>query len=146
MKKKVFKYKFIYWLIITLNITILISFGFGSFNRIRENSFSDKEEILFSITAFSIFILSIISLILLILKHKNSLTILSCLLVLIMITFSIGILMSIFIIKDFGEYKGDYFVASCLYLIVFGFLFIIQRFKYKKNEYENIEEIGQHKE
>jgi len=54
--------------------------------------------------------------------------------------------MSFFIIKDFGENKSDYFVVACLYLIVFSLLFIFQRFKYKELQYENIEEIGTHKD
>lgn len=126
-----------------MNIVILISFGFGTFNRIIENSFSNVEEILFSITTFSIFILSITSLILLILKNKNSVAILTYLFVLIMITLSIGILISIFIVNDFGNDKLDYFIASFLYLIIFGFLFIVQRFKSKEKLYEiDIDSIG----
>lgn len=120
----------------------MVSFGFACLNRIVTNSFNGLKEILFSITTFSIFILSTISLISLILKNKNSVFILSGLLILIIITLSLGVLMSFFIIKDFGENKSDYFVASCLYLIVFGLLFLIRRFKYKEVQYENIEEIG----
>jgi len=44
--------------------------------------------------------------------------------------------------NDFGEDKTDYFVASFLYLITLGFLFVIQKFKHEEIQYENIEEIG----
>ncbi len=145
MKRKIFKYKFIYWLILVLNIVIVISFGFGTFNRISEYSLNDIEEILFTITTLSIFILSIVLLVLLILKNKKSVIILSCLFTLVMMTFSIGIFESIFIVKDFGEDKTDYFLAFFLYLIVFGILFIIQRFKFKEKLYEiEIDSIGKH--
>jgi hypothetical protein len=122
----------------------MVSFGFACLNRIITNSFNGLNEILFSITTFSIFILSTISLISLILKNKNSVIILSGLLILIIITLSLGVLMSFFLIKDFGENKSDYFIAPCLYLILFGLLFLIRRSKYEEIQYENIEEIGIH--
>ncbi|WP_415326691.1 hypothetical protein [Chryseobacterium sp. MMS23-Vi53] len=144
MKKKIFRYKFVYWIGILLSLIVMTSFGLAGFNRIITNSFNDFQEVLFSITTFSIFILSVISLILLILKNKNSVLVLSSLLVSIIITLSLGILNSIFIMKDFGINKSDYLIAFCIYLILFGFLYLIQRFKYKDLKYESIELIGTH--
>ncbi|PVV53473.1 hypothetical protein DD829_19345 [Chryseobacterium sp. HMWF035] len=142
MQKKVFKYKFVYWLAILLSVIFMISFGIASFSRIITNSFNDLNDILFSITTFSIFILSIISSVSLILKNKSSVIILSSLLVSITITLSLGILISFFIFKDFGINKSDYIIAFCMYLLLFGLLYIIQRFKYKDQNYESIELIG----
>ncbi|PTT68024.1 hypothetical protein DBR25_20645, partial [Chryseobacterium sp. HMWF001] len=120
MQKKVFKYKFVYWLAILLSVIFMISFGIASFSRIITNSFNDLNDILFSITTFSIFILSIISSVSLILKNKSSVIILSSLLVSITITLSLGILISFFIFKDFGINKSDYIIAFCMYLLLFG--------------------------
>ncbi|KMQ64201.1 hypothetical protein ACM39_16890 [Chryseobacterium sp. FH2] len=83
----------------------------------------------------------------LILKNENSVIVLSSLFILIIIILSLGVLMSFFIMKDFGENKDDYFVVFILYLIAFAFLFIAKRFKYKGNLNElEIENIGKHED
>lgn len=124
-----------------LSFILMLAFGFAVYNRWITNSFNNGEEILFSITTFSIAVLSMLSFFSLIFKKKYSINLLFGLLVLIMITISLGILRTIFILKSFGDDKLDYFLAFSLYLVLFGILYIVRRFKAVR--YENIDLIGQ---
>lgn len=119
----------------------MIASGFACYNRIITDSFSDLEEVLFSLTTFSIAILSTLSFFSLILKNRKSVALLSSLLLLMIITISISILISIFIIKDFGISKTDYFAAFAVYSVLFGVLYVVRKFKVV--QYENIDLIGQ---
>jgi len=141
MRRKVFRYKTVYWFTIMLSFILMLAFGFAVYNRWITNSFNNGEEILFSITTFSIAVLSMLSFFSLIFKKKYSINLLFGLLVLIMITISLGILRTIFILKSFGDDKLDYFLAFSLYLVLFGILYIVRRFKAVR--YENIDLIGQ---
>lgn len=116
----------------------MIAFGFACYNRWIINSFSNGEEILFSITTFSIAVLATLSFFSLILKNKKSVGLLSGLLILI--TASLGILRTVFISKNFGINRMDYFLAFGFYLVLFGLLYIVRRFK--AVHYENIDLIG----
>ena len=140
MKRKIFRYKTVYWFTILLSFILMIAFGFACYNRIITNAFSNLEEILFSVTTFSIALLSTLSFFSLILKNKKSVLLLSGLLVLILITISLGILRAIFILKSFGIESIDYFLTPLLYFVLFGILYIVRRFK--AVHYENIDLIG----
>lgn len=140
MKRKIFRYKAVYWFTVLLSFILMIAFGFGCHNRWITNSFSSGEEILFSITTFSIAVLATLSFFSLILKNKKSVGLLSGLLLLILITASLGILRTVFISKNFGINRMDYFLAFGFYLVLFGLLYIVRRFK--AVHYENIDLIG----
>ncbi|MEG2079478.1 hypothetical protein [Chryseobacterium sp.] len=143
MKRKVFKYKFIYWIILLLNIIISISFLVGVNNRIDTKDFESILDV-FSFTAVTLIsILSLISLVMLIRKNKNSTIVFSVVVLLILLTISVFLSYSIFVVKDFGENKADFYTAPIPYLIIFGVLFLIHQYKSKDNfEYLEIEEIG----
>jgi hypothetical protein len=143
MKRKVFKYKFVYWIILLLNITISISFLVGVNNRIDTKDFDSILDV-FSFTAVTLIsILSLISLVMLIRKNKNSTIVFSVVVLLILLTISVFLSYSIFVVKDFGENKADFYTAPIPYLIIFGVLFLIHQYKSNDNfEYLEIEEIG----
>jgi len=143
MKKRVFKYKFVYWIILLLNITILISFLVGVDNRIETKDFDSILDV-FSFTAITLIsILSLISLVMLIIKNKNSTIVFSVVVLLILLLISVFLIYSIFVVKDFGENKADFYTAPIPYLIIFGVLFLIHKYKsIEKFEYLEIDEIG----
>ncbi|AZA86183.1 hypothetical protein EG349_04975 [Chryseobacterium shandongense] len=64
MKRKVFRYKFVYWIAILINVIFSVAFGFGIYNRIVINSIFD----IYSAVIFIILGLSLLSLIFLIKK------------------------------------------------------------------------------
>lgn len=143
MKRKVFRYKFVYWIILLLNIFLFVSFALGIYNRIEANYFDDLLDVLSFIIINVISILSLISLVLLIKKNKKSIIVFSGVLLLILFIILSAILYSIFIVKDFGENTTDFYLAPTLCLTILSILFSIHKFKYKKNLYElEIEEIG----
>ena len=143
MKRKVFKYKFVYWIILLLNITISISFLVGVNNRIETKDFDSILDI-FSFTAITLIsILSLISLVMLIIKNKNSTIVFSVVVLLILLIISVFLIYSIFVVKDFGENKADFYTVPIPYLIIFGVLFLIHKYKsIDKFEYLEIDEIG----
>lgn len=144
MKKRVFKYRFVYWLIISLNFFLFISFSIGLINRIETDNFDNSIDV-FSFTAIiMISILSLSYLIMFIVKNKNSIITFSAVLFLILLIISFFLFYSIFIIKDFGENVTDFYTVPLVYGIILGILFITNYFKFKKNINElEIEEIGQ---
>ncbi|NML71403.1 hypothetical protein HHL23_16560 [Chryseobacterium sp. RP-3-3] len=145
MKGKVFQYKIVYWLSILINLIFSAVFGFASVNRIVTNSFLIKRDIIYSLSIIIIAILSIIGLVSLIIKYKQSIRIFSYTLILLIITFTFGILESIFIRKNFGNDTSDYILVPILYLIMIGLFILIQKSKFKDNSvFLEIEEIGKH--
>ncbi|GAA4161810.1 hypothetical protein GCM10022217_28100 [Chryseobacterium ginsenosidimutans] len=145
MKKKVFKYGFVYWVIILLNIFLFTSFLIGLYNRLETNNFDYFLDAISFITISLISVLSLISLILLIVKNKHSIIVFSAVLFLILLIISVFVFYSVFILGDFGENISDLYTVPMVYIIIFGFLFIIYRFKYRENTYElEIEDIGIH--
>lgn len=144
MKKRVFKYRFVYWLIVSLNFFLLISFSIGLINRIGTDNFDNSIDV-FSFTAIVLIcILSLSSLIMFIVKNKNSIITFSAVLFLILLIISFFLFYSIFIIKDFGENVTDFYTVPLVYGIILGILFMTNYFKFKKNIDElEIEEIGQ---
>lgn len=144
MKKKVFKYKFVYWIILSLNIILFISFSIGLINRIETDNFDNSIDVFSFVAIIMICILSFTSLIMFIIKNKNSIITFSAVLFLILLIISFFLLYSIFIVKDVGENSTDFYTVPLVYGIILGILFITNYFKFRKdiNELE-IEEIGQ---
>lgn len=142
MKKKVFKYRFVYWIIILLNTFLFASFLIGLYNRLGTNNFDYFLDAISFITISLISVLSLISLILLIVKNKYSIIVFSAVLFLILLIISVFVFYSVFILGDFGENILDLYTVPMVYIIIFGFLFILYRFKYKEVQYENIDLIG----
>lgn len=139
MKKKVFKYKFVYWIVILVNIFFCIAFGFGLYNRIMINSLFD----IYTILIFIIEVLSFLSLLLLINKNKSSILTCSISLILIFLIITFGIFRKVFF-KDFGHDSMDYFMPPIVYTILFGLFFLIMKYRVRTDYIQlEINEIGQ---
>ncbi|MBM7420621.1 magnesium-transporting ATPase (P-type) [Chryseobacterium sp. BIGb0186] len=144
MKKRVFKYKFVYWIILSLNIILFISFSIGLINRIETDNFDNSIDVFSFVAIIMICILSFSSLIMFIIKNKNSIITFSAVLFLILLIISFFLFYSIFIVKDFGENSTDFYTVPLVYGIILGILFITNYFKFRKNINElEIEELGQ---
>ncbi|CAD7816641.1 hypothetical protein CHRY9390_03210 [Chryseobacterium aquaeductus] len=142
MKKKVFKYKFVYWVALLVNVIFLIAFGFGIYNRVFLNSVFD----IYSIIIFIIAVLSVLSFILLIKKNKLSILTFSISLVLISLTIAFSIIKAIFE-GHYGNGSLDYIMPSIIYSILFSLLFLIIKFKSKNDYFQlEIDQIGQKEE
>ncbi|KUJ52270.1 hypothetical protein [Chryseobacterium sp. JAH] len=142
MKKKVFRYKFVYWLALLVNVIFFISFGYGIYNRVVLNSVFD----LYSLIIFIITVLSALSFILLIKKNKLSILTFSILLILISSTITFSIIKSI-LEGSFGGDSIDYIMPPIVYFVLLGLLFLIIKYKSKVDYFQlEINQIGQKEE
>lgn len=142
MKKKVFKYKFVYWLALLVNVIFLISFGYGIYNRVVLNSVFD----IYSTIIFLITVLSVLSFILLIKKNKLSILTFSISLILIFSTITFSIIESI-LKGSFGGDSIDYIMPPIIYFVLLGLLFLIIKYKSKIDYFQlEINQIGQKEE
>lgn len=145
MKKKVFKYKFVYWISIVINLIVLILYGNYSYSIFLNSSFETKD--LFSISLiFLTTLFSVLTIVFLLIKQRFAVLLYSLLLILIVIMF----LKTIFeILSDEqkvvnGNEPIDYVISSVVYLLFFGTVFLlVQKYKFKNtpNNLE-IDEIG----
>ncbi|MCU7616119.1 hypothetical protein NZ698_02815 [Chryseobacterium sp. PBS4-4] len=139
MKKKVFKYKFIYWIALLVNLFFFIAFGFGIYNRIVLNSIFD----LYSVIIFIVAILSVLSSLLLIKKNNLSILTFSISLVLISSMIAFSIIKAIFE-GYYGNDSLDYIMPPIIYSILFGLLFLIIKYKSNNDHFQlEIDQIGQ---
>ena len=142
MKKKVFRYKFVYWLALLVNVIFFISFGYGIYNRVVLNSVFD----LYSLIIFIITVLSALSFILLIKKNKLSILTFSISLILISSTITFSIIKSI-LEGSFGGDSIDYIMPPIVYFVLLGLLFLIIKYKSKVDYFQlEINQIGQKEE
>jgi len=142
MKRKVFKYKFVYWVALLVNVIFFISFGYGIYNRIVVNAVFD----LYSMIIFLIAVLSVLSFLLLIKKNKLSILTFSISLILISSTITFSIVKSIFD-GGFGGDSMDYIMPPIVYFLLFGLLFLIIKYKSKVDYFQSeIDQIGQREE
>lgn len=138
MKKKVFKYKFVYWIALIVNIIFCIAFGFGLYNRIIINSLFD----IFTVLIFIIEMLSFSSVLLLINKSKLSILTYSISLILIFLIITFGIFKKLFL-KNFGNDSMDYIMTPIVYSILLGLFFLIIKYRIKTDFIQlEIDEIG----
>lgn len=140
MKKKIFKYLGVKILILFLGVIMFLITGIATYDAIV------KFEADFTIEYFdlfftgSIFFLNLLSLVLVIFKSSKSILFLNIYYV---------YLLSVFIIGVVGNYMYDERIDSSYIIVNFTIIFvlsvlifIINRFKYKETNYENIEFIG----
>ncbi|MNU15149.1 hypothetical protein D3C71_32750 [compost metagenome] len=138
MKKRVFKYKFAYWIALIVNIIFCIAFGFGLYNRIIINSLFD----IYTVLIFIIEMLSFSSVLLLINKSKLSILTYSISLILIFLIITFGIFKKLFL-KNFGNDSMDYIMTPIVYSILFGLFFLIIKYRIKTDFIQlEIDEIG----
>ncbi|MDO3426668.1 hypothetical protein [Chryseobacterium urinae] len=142
MEKKVFKYKFVYWIAILTNIIFCIAFGFGLYNKIISNLLFD----IYTALIFIIEILSFQSLILLVKKNKISVLTFSISLILIFLIITFGISKKIFL-GDFGNNDMDYIMTPIVYSILFGLQFLIIKYRFKIDYLQlEINQIGENQD
>lgn len=142
MKKKVFRYKFVYWLALLVNVIFIISFGYGIYNRVVLNSVFD----LYSLIIFIITVLSALSFMLLIKKNKLSILTFSTSLILISSLITFSIIKSI-LEGSFGGDSIDYIMPPIVYFVLLGLLFLIIKYKSKVDYFQlEINQIGQKEE
>lgn len=143
MKKKIFKYKLVYWVSLITNFVTVGIFGFASYNRLSVGAYSNVRDIVFSTTTFSIAVTSLISLFFLLSKNRNSVKTFSIMLILLLSTFSIGILDSMIIKGDFDYDKFTISLVFFMYAITVGFLLMARKFRIKEDfRFVEIDEIG----
>lgn len=139
MKKKVFKYKFVYWIAVLFNVIFFIAFGIGTYNRIILNSLFDLN----SIIVFIVAILSVTSFLLLITKNNLSILTFSISLVLISSMIAFSIIKAIFE-GYYGNDSLDYIMPPIMYSILLGLLFLIIKYKSNNDHLQlEIDQIGQ---
>ncbi|MBD8081392.1 hypothetical protein [Chryseobacterium caseinilyticum] len=143
MKRRVFKYKIVYWLILLINLILLIGFSLGLINRIETETFDEYTGVLSYCALILLFILSLASLIMFIVKNKYSIITFSSVIFVIFLTISFFVFYSVFIIKDFGENTSDFYDLPVVYGIIGAILFITNYFKFKEDFSKlEIDEIG----
>ncbi|KQK25971.1 hypothetical protein AR438_10325 [Chryseobacterium aquaticum] len=139
MKKKVFKYKFVYCIAVLFNVIFFIAFGIGTYNRIILNSLFDLN----SIIVFIVAILSVTSFLLLITKNNLSILTFSISLVLISSMIAFSIIKAIFE-GYYGNDSLDYIMPPIMYSILLGLLFLIIKYKSNNDHLQlEIDQIGQ---
>jgi amino acid transporter len=139
MKKKIFKYKAVYWITLIVNIIFCIAFGFGLYNRIIINSLFD----IYTVLIFIIETLSFSSVLLLISKSKLSILTHSISLILIFLIITFGIFKKLYF-RNFGNDSMDYLMTPIVCSILFGLFFLIIKYRVKTDFIQlEIDEIGQ---
>ncbi|WP_175622244.1 hypothetical protein [Chryseobacterium schmidteae] len=145
MKKKVFKYKFVYWISIMINLIVMILYWNYSYSIFLNSSFEIKD--LFSISLiFFTALYSALTLIFLLNKHKFAVLLYSIFLILIVIMLLKTIFEALSDERKFvnGAEPIDYVISSITYLLFFGTIFfLIQKYKFKNTSDDlEINEIG----
>ena len=148
MKKRVFKYKMVKAVVIIFNFLMLLVFGFGTFDMYNlfesEDSTTSFEEYFALTLGLVICSLSCISLIMVIVGSSKSIRILN-----ILYVFFVMIFLSLIIIPALGNKENDtslseYLIVTGLICTVLFLIVLINKFKHKQIQYENIENIGTH--
>jgi len=143
MKNKIFRYKLVYWISISISIFTVSIFSFSVVNRISFKAFSDFRDILFSVTTILIAISAVVSLVFLLIKNKNAVKAFSVMLICLLSTFTLGILDSLTVKKDFDDDVLTVSLIIFMYLMTFGFLWMANKFKNEDNSrLLEIDEIG----
>lgn len=145
MKRKVFKYKWVYWVAIMVNLIVMILYCNYSYSIFLNSTFETKD--LFSISLiFLTALYSVLTIFFLIIKHKIAVLLYSIFLILIFIMFLKTIIEALGDEKNLtkGVEPMDYIISSIVYSLFFGIVFfIVQKYKFKNisNDLE-IDEIG----
>jgi hypothetical protein len=140
MKKKIFKYLGVKILIVFLGVIIFLITGIATYDAIVKFKADFTIEYFDLFFTGSIFFLNLLSLVLIIFKSSKSILFLNIYYVYFLSAFIIGVL---------GNYMYDeridfsYVIVNFTTIFVLSVLiFIINRFKYKETNYDNIELIG----
>ena len=144
MKKKLYKYKWVYWLIILITIIYSISFNYATYTRIKYYPNYLRKFNFHNFLILFIGLISLITLFFLLKKNNYSIKLFN------IINLSIlGLLTLGFILKNFvrdSKYKpeDDDFIFFSIFTFLFSFfIFINTYFKFKENNnFQEIDEIG----
>lgn len=144
MRKKVFKYGIIGLLVFLFGLFISILFGYGIITEYNDQTNGSYRYWILPI-AILIFSLNFISLVLLIRKSSKTIIFLNVFYFLLLVFTIFGFVRRQFYLQiDTMEYDIKFTFISIVILIFL--ILIINKFRYKQVRYENIEEIGKHKE
>ena len=153
MKKRLFKYKWLNTIVIVFNLFVLLIFGFGTFDtynlfKSETNTISAGKWFVLLILLLG-FLFSCVSLIIVLLKLSKGLFFLNLFYGFLIVI--ILVLLATMFLQDFGKTRED--IPSSEYGILFGSICItillvimINKYRYKKVRFENIEFIGQKEE
>lgn len=133
MKRKVFKYKWVYWVAIMVNLIVMILYWNYSYSIFLNSTFETKD--LFSISLiFLTALYSVLTIFFLIIKHRIAVLLYSIFLILIFIMFLKTIIEALDDEKNLtkGVEPMDYIISSIVYSLFFGIVFfIVQKHKFK---------------
>lgn len=140
MKKKIFKYLGVKILIVFLGVIMFLITGIATYDAIVKFKADFTIEYFDLFFTGSIFFLNLLSLVLVIFKSSKSILFLNIYYVYFLSAFIIGVL---------GNYMYDERIDFSFVIVNFTtifvlsvLIFIINRFKYKETNYDNIELIG----
>lgn len=140
MKKKVFKYLGLKILIIFLGIVLFLMTGAATYDAISK--FEGDMPIYYFDLIFtgSIFILNLLSLVLVIFKSSKSILFLNIYYIYFLSAFVIGVIDN-YMYNE--RTQSSYMFINLITIIVLSTLiFLINKFKYREINYENMDEIG----
>lgn len=143
MKKRIFKYRIFKILIVVLGLLMLFiaSFTLSEIISKFQNYANTFVEIFLLSFVGSIFILDLFSLVLVIMKHSKSILLLNIYYIYFLIVLIFGFLGN-YMSKDIFT-NLNYFIINFILIILSSvMIFLINRFKYKEIQYENIDSIG----
>ncbi|SDQ04627.1 hypothetical protein SAMN05421664_0126 [Chryseobacterium soldanellicola] len=143
MKRKIFKYKSVWVLIFLLSLFIFFLFGYGIINELDEINKNPISDHLMLYIAILIFSLNFIGLMLLIGKSFITIKFLNSYYSFLIFFLVIGLIRKRLYLNDeitYNDFKYSFIIFSSLVILIY----LINKFKYKEIQYENIEEIGKH--
>ncbi|MBB6369549.1 hypothetical protein [Chryseobacterium shigense] len=148
MEKKVFKYKIVKVVVIIFNFFSLLLFGFGAFDTYNlfksEHDNTSPGEYFVFVLALLICLLSFVSLIMVLIKSSKSIRILNIFYGFVVTLFLASMLIQVFETTEKDTPLSDYLILAGL-ICTFSFLIIlINKYKYRQVQYENIENLGKH--
>lgn len=141
MKKKLYKYKWVYWLIILITIIYSITFNFATYTRIKNTKYF-TENIYHNILILIIGLLSLFTLYFLIRKNNYAIIFFNISNSLILFAIVFNIFKRIFLPR-YLFIQEDY-IFFPIFIVLFSlFIFINKRFTYLGNNFvDEIDEIG----
>lgn len=141
-KKKIFRYKFVYWINLIFTFSLSLLYNFALYTRIYNYVLYKTPTIDFGIITLIVFlcgILSVITFIMLIFKNKKSILLFTILLVLVAFNLFYGIYSLRRNIEKHDDYY-DYYGVFLISLIIFGLIFMAHKYR-DRTDYKNLNEI-----
>lgn len=141
MRKKLYKYKWVYWLILIVTILYSYSFNYATYTRIKNTSYLSRD-IIYDFLVLIIGVLSLLTLFFLVKKNVWSIKTFNISNSLLLVSLISSVIKKI-ILKNRTLTSDDYIFFPIFTSIFCLFIFINNRFKIKENmDFDEIDEIG----